>query len=38
MKEPKDGTSSREIRNFSLILTFIYAVMVSFMVSGKALT
>jgi hypothetical protein len=45
-KEPKDGTtsesrssnSSREIRHFSLTLTFIYSVMVSFIVSGKALT
>jgi hypothetical protein len=45
-KEPKDGmtselrssNSSREIRYFSLTLTFIYSVMVSFIVSGKALT
>jgi hypothetical protein len=45
-KEPKDGTtsesrsrnSSREIRYFSLTLAFIYLVMVSFVVSGKALT
>jgi hypothetical protein len=45
-KEPKYGTtsesrssnSSREIRYFSLTLTFIYSVMVSFIVSGKALT
>jgi hypothetical protein len=45
-KEPKDGTtsesrpsnSSREIRYFSLTLMFIYLVMVSFVVSGKALT
>jgi hypothetical protein len=45
-KEPKDGTtsesrsinSSREIRYFSLTLTFIYSVMVSFVVSEKALT
>jgi hypothetical protein len=45
-KEPKGGTisesrssnSSREIRYFSLTLTFIYLVMVSFIVSGKALT
>jgi hypothetical protein len=44
--EPKDGTtsesrssnSSREIRYFSLTLMFIYPVMVSFVVSGKALT
>jgi hypothetical protein len=44
-KEPKGGTtsesrssnSSREIRYFSLTLTFIYLVMVSFVVSGKAL-
>jgi hypothetical protein len=45
-KEPKDGTtsdsrpsnSSREIRYFSLTLMFIYSVMLSFIVSGKALT
>jgi hypothetical protein len=45
-KEPKDGTtsesgqsnSSREIRYFFLTLTFIYLVMVSFVVSGKAPT
>jgi hypothetical protein len=45
-KEPKDGTtresrssnSSREIRYFSLTLAFIYFVMVSFIVSGKAST
>jgi hypothetical protein len=45
-KEPKGGTtnesrssnSSREIRYFFLILTFIYLVMVSFVVSGKVLT
>jgi hypothetical protein len=45
-KEPKGGTtsesrssnSSREIRYFSLTLMFIYSVMVSFIVSGKALT
>jgi hypothetical protein len=45
-KETKDCTtsnsrpsnSSREIRYFSLTLTFIYSVMVSFVVSGKALT
>jgi hypothetical protein len=45
-KEPKDGTtsesrssnSSQEIRYFSLTLTFAYLVMVSFIVSGKALT
>jgi hypothetical protein len=45
-KEPKDGTtsesrpsnSSREIRYFSLTLTFIYLVMASFVVSGKAPT
>jgi hypothetical protein len=45
-KEPKDGTtsesrssnSSQEIMYFSLTLTFIYSVMVSFVVSGKALT
>jgi hypothetical protein len=43
-KEPKDGTtsqsgpsnSSREIRYFSLTLTFVYLVMVRFVVSGKA--
>jgi hypothetical protein len=42
-KEPKDGTisesrpsnSSREIRYFSLILVFVYLVMVSFVVTGK---
>jgi hypothetical protein len=46
MKEPKDGktiesrssNSSREIRFFSLTLAFIYSVMVSFIVSEKALT
>jgi hypothetical protein len=45
-KEPKDGTtiesrsrnSRREIRYFYLTLAFIYSVMVSFIVSGKALT
>jgi hypothetical protein len=45
-KEPKDGTTSesrssnscREIRYFSLTLAFIYLVMVSFIVSGKAHT
>jgi hypothetical protein len=45
-KEPKGGTtgesrssnSSWAIRYFSLTLTFIYLVMVSFVVSGKALT
>jgi hypothetical protein len=45
-KEPKDGmtsesrpsNSSRKIRYFSLTLTFIYSVMESFIVSGKALT
>jgi hypothetical protein len=45
-KEPKGGTtsesrssnSSREIRYFFLTLAFIYLVMVSFVVSGKALT
>jgi hypothetical protein len=45
-KEPKDGTTSEsrsrnsswEIRYFSLTLAFIYLVMVSFVVSGKALT
>jgi hypothetical protein len=45
-KEPKDGTtsksgpsnSSQEISYFSLTLAFIYLVMVSFVVSGKAPT
>jgi hypothetical protein len=45
-KEPKDGmtsesrssNSSREIRFISLTLAFVYSVMVSFVVSGKALT
>jgi hypothetical protein len=45
-KEPKDGTtsestssnSSREIRYFSLTPAFVYSIMVSFVVSGKALT
>jgi hypothetical protein len=45
-KEPKDSTtsksrssnSSREIRYFSLTLAFVYLVMVSFVVSGKART
>jgi hypothetical protein len=45
-KEPKGGmtnksrsrNSSRKIRYFSLTLTFIYLVMVSFVVSGKAVT
>jgi hypothetical protein len=45
-KEPKDDTTSesrpsnlsREIRYFSLTLMFIYLVMVSFIVSGKAPT
>jgi hypothetical protein len=45
-KEPKGGTtsesrssnSSRGIRYFSLTLAFIYLVMVSFVVSEKALT
>jgi hypothetical protein len=45
-KEPKDGTtresrpnnSRRGIKYFSLTLIFIYLVMVSFVVSGKALT
>jgi hypothetical protein len=43
-KEPKDSTtsesrssnSSQEVRYFSLTLMFIYLVMVSFIVSGKA--
>jgi hypothetical protein len=42
-KKPKDDTTSksrpsnlsREIRYFSLILTFVYSVMVSIVVSGK---
>jgi hypothetical protein len=45
-KEPIDGmtsesrssNSSREIRYFSLTLTLVYLVMVSFVVSGKAPT
>jgi hypothetical protein len=45
-KEPKDGTisesrpsnSSQETSYFSLTLAFIYLVMVSFVVSGKAPT
>jgi hypothetical protein len=45
-KEPKDGTTSesrpsnlsQEIRYFSLTLVFVYLVMVSFVVSGKAPT
>jgi hypothetical protein len=45
-KEPKDGmtresrssNSSREIRYFFLTFTFIYLVMVSFIVSGNAPT
>jgi hypothetical protein len=45
-KEPKDGmtsesrssNSSQEIRYFSLTLAFVYLVMVTFIVSGKALT
>jgi hypothetical protein len=45
-KESKDGTtsksrssnSSREMRYFSSTLGFIYSVMVSFIISGKALT
>jgi hypothetical protein len=45
-KEPKDGTasesrssnSSQEIRYFSLTLIFVYLVIVSFIVSGKAHT
>jgi hypothetical protein len=45
-KEPIDGTtsesrssnSSQEIRYLSLTLVFVYSVMVSFVVSGKALT
>jgi hypothetical protein len=45
-KEPKDGMTSEsrssnsrwEIRYFSLTLTFIYLVMLSFIVSRKAPT
>jgi hypothetical protein len=45
-KEPKDGMTSEsrpsnlswEIRYFSLTLMFVYLVMVSFVVSGKATT
>jgi hypothetical protein len=42
-KEPKDGTTSEsksswEIRYLSLTLAFVYLVMVSFVVCGKALT
>jgi hypothetical protein len=45
-KEPNDGTTSEsrssnsswEIRYSSLILTLIYLIMVSFVVSGKTLT
>jgi hypothetical protein len=38
MSESRSSNSSREIRYFSLTLAFIYWVMVSFVVSGKALT
>jgi hypothetical protein len=46
MKEPKDGTTSEsrpsnsswEIRYFSLTLAFVYLVMLSLVVSGKAPT
>jgi hypothetical protein len=45
-KEPIDGTtsesrssnSSREIRYFSFSLAFVYSIMVSFVISEKALT
>jgi hypothetical protein len=40
-KEPKDGTTSKsrwEIKYFSLTLAFIYLVIVSFVLSGKART
>jgi hypothetical protein len=37
-KQVKTKQSSREIRYFSLTLTFIYLFMVSFVVSGKAPT
>jgi hypothetical protein len=36
--ESRSSNSSREIRYFSLTLAFIYLVVVSFVVSGKALT
>jgi hypothetical protein len=36
--ESRSSNSSREIRYFSLILAFVYSVMVSFVVSGKTLT
>jgi hypothetical protein len=36
--ESKSSNPSREIRYFCLTLAFIYSVMVSFTVSGKALT
>jgi hypothetical protein len=36
-KEGMTSDSSQEIRFFSLTLVFIYSVMVSFVVSGKAL-
>jgi hypothetical protein len=36
--ESRPSNSSREIRYLSLALTFIYSVMVSFVVSGKTLT
>jgi hypothetical protein len=34
--ESRSNNSSRKIRYFSLTLVFIYLVMVSFVVSGKA--
>jgi hypothetical protein len=36
--ESRSSNSSREISYFSLTLVFIYLVLVSFVVSGKALT
>jgi hypothetical protein len=36
--ESRSNNSSQEIRYFYLTLAFIYLVMVSFVVSGKALT
>jgi hypothetical protein len=36
--ESRSSNSTQEIRYFCLTLTFIYLVMISFVVSGKALT
>jgi hypothetical protein len=36
--ESRSSNTSREIRHFSLTLAFVYSVMVSFVVSGNALT